>query len=82
MIKQYRIYLVGNILQYEQYKCLADFFRLMVNLTQPSMLCFGSKIPKDTTMHKHFLDVMSYNQAYKEVNDAFIVDGTAVVIVK
>ena len=43
-------------------------FRLMVNLTQPALLCFGGKIPKESVMHRHFLDVMSYNQAYKEVS--------------
>lgn len=40
--------------------------RLMVNLTQPALLCFG-KVPADATSRHHFLQVLSYLQAYKEV---------------
>ena len=40
--------------------------RLMVNLTQPALLCFG-KVPSDATARHHFLQVLSYLQAYKEV---------------
>lgn len=40
--------------------------RLMVNLTQPAMLCFG-KVPEDPAFRHHFLQVMSHLQAYKEV---------------
>ncbi|CDQ68289.1 unnamed protein product [Oncorhynchus mykiss] len=39
--------------------------RLMVNLTQPALLCFG-KVPDDPTVRHHFLEVVSYLQAYKE----------------
>ncbi|KAJ3603409.1 hypothetical protein NHX12_031151 [Muraenolepis orangiensis] len=39
--------------------------RLMVNLTQPALLCFG-KIPDDPAFRHHFLQVTSYLQAYKE----------------
>lgn len=38
----------------------------MVNLTQPALLCFG-KVPSDATARHHFLQVLSYLQAYKEV---------------
>lgn len=38
----------------------------MVNLTQPALLCFG-KVPADATSRHHFLQVLSYLQAYKEV---------------
>lgn len=41
--------------------------RLMVNLTQPALLCFG-KVPSDATSRHHFLQVLSYLQAYKEVS--------------
>lgn len=41
--------------------------RLMVNLTQPALLCFG-KVPADATSRHHFLQVLSYLQAYKEVS--------------
>uniref|UniRef100_A0A8C5C6J6 Timeless circadian clock n=1 Tax=Gadus morhua TaxID=8049 RepID=A0A8C5C6J6_GADMO len=39
--------------------------RLMVNLTQPALLCFG-KVPDDPALRHHFLQVTSYLQAYKE----------------
>lgn len=39
--------------------------RLMVNLTQPALLCFG-KVPDDPNSRHHFLQVVSYLQAYKE----------------
>ncbi|XP_025908087.1 protein timeless homolog, partial [Nothoprocta perdicaria] len=39
--------------------------RLLVNLTQPALLCFG-KVPADTAARHHFLQVTSYLQAYKE----------------
>lgn len=42
-------------------------FRLMVNLTQPAMLCFG-KIPDDPVFRHHFMQVTSHLQAYKEVS--------------
>lgn len=38
----------------------------MVNLTQPAMLCFG-KVPDDPVFRRHFLQVTSHLQAYKEV---------------
>jgi len=43
-------------------------FRLVINLTQPALLCFGGKIPKDSVMHHHFLNVLSHTQAYKKVS--------------
>ncbi|XP_059969191.1 protein timeless homolog isoform X2 [Mesoplodon densirostris] len=39
--------------------------RLMVNLTQPALLCFGS-VPKEPSFRHHFLQVLAYLQAYKE----------------
>lgn len=39
----------------------------MVNLTQPAILCFG-KIPQDINLRHHFLQIVSYLQAYKEVS--------------
>ena len=41
-------------------------FRLMVNLTQPAMLCFG-KVPDDPVFRHHFMQLTSHLQAYKEV---------------
>ncbi|MBV95747.1 Protein timeless, partial [Eschrichtius robustus] len=38
---------------------------LMVNLTQPALLCFGS-VPKEPSFRHHFLQVLAYLQAYKE----------------
>lgn len=48
------------------------FLRLMVNLTQPAMLCFG-KVPDDPVFRHHFLEVTSHLQAYKEVVCSLVV---------
>ncbi|XP_071101341.1 protein timeless homolog [Haliotis cracherodii] len=40
--------------------------RLTVNLTQPTVLCFGNKLPTDKTMRNHALEIDSHLQAYKE----------------
>ncbi|KAG8510249.1 Protein timeless [Galemys pyrenaicus] len=39
--------------------------RLMVNLTQPALLCFGT-VPKEPSFRHHFLQVLTHLQAYKE----------------
>ncbi|XP_053153417.1 protein timeless homolog [Hemicordylus capensis] len=58
--------LIPIIIQYPQDKQLFDaIIRLMVNLTQPALLCFG-KLPQDTSFRHHFLQIVSYLQAYKE----------------
>ncbi|KAL7837581.1 hypothetical protein SRHO_G00272920 [Serrasalmus rhombeus] len=58
--------LLPIIAQHGQDKPLFDAcIRLMVNLTQPALLCFG-KIPDDPAFRHHFLQVVSYLQAYKE----------------
>uniref|UniRef100_H3BID0 Timeless circadian regulator n=1 Tax=Latimeria chalumnae TaxID=7897 RepID=H3BID0_LATCH len=58
--------LLPVITQYHQDKQLFDtVIRLMVNLTQPALLCFG-KVPQDPAFRHHFLQVVSYLQAYKE----------------
>ncbi|XP_063071673.1 protein timeless homolog [Engraulis encrasicolus] len=58
--------LLPIITQHGQDKALFDAcIRLMVNLTQPALLCFG-KVPDDPTFRHHFLQVVSYLQAYKE----------------
>ncbi|XP_041810602.1 protein timeless homolog [Chelmon rostratus] len=58
--------LLPIIIQHGQDKALFDAcIRLMVNLTQPAMLCFG-KIPDDPVFRHHFLQVTSHLQAYKE----------------
>uniref|UniRef100_A0A3Q2C843 Timeless circadian clock n=1 Tax=Cyprinodon variegatus TaxID=28743 RepID=A0A3Q2C843_CYPVA len=58
--------LLPIIVQYRQEKALFDAcIRLMVNLTQPAMLCFG-KVPDDPVFRHHFMQVTSYLQAYKE----------------
>lgn len=46
---------------------VSSFPRLMVNLTQPAILCFG-KIPQDINLRHHFLQIVSYLQGYKEVS--------------
>ncbi|XP_040395383.1 protein timeless homolog isoform X1 [Cygnus olor] len=58
--------LLPLLVQYPQDKVLFDaVVRLLVNLTQPALLCFG-KVPADATSRHHFLQVLSYLQAYKE----------------
>ncbi|CAG5982174.1 unnamed protein product, partial [Menidia menidia] len=58
--------LLPIIVQYRQDKALFDAcVRLMVNLTQPAMLCFG-KVPDDPVFRHHFMQVNSHLQAYKE----------------
>ncbi|KAF7659770.1 hypothetical protein LDENG_00293260 [Lucifuga dentata] len=58
--------LLPIIIQYRGDKPLFDAcIRLMVNLTQPAMLCFG-KVPDDPVFRHHFLQVTSHLQAYKE----------------
>ncbi|KAB5537051.1 hypothetical protein PHYPO_G00114380 [Pangasianodon hypophthalmus] len=58
--------LLPIITQHGQDKPLFDAcIRLMVNLTQPALLCFG-KIPSDATFRHHFLQVVTYLQGYKE----------------
>ncbi|KAG7477422.1 hypothetical protein MATL_G00069500 [Megalops atlanticus] len=58
--------LLPIITQHSQDKPLFDAcIRLMVNLTQPALLCFG-KVPDDPSFRHHFLQVVSYLQAYKE----------------
>ncbi|XP_070815087.1 protein timeless homolog [Chaetodon trifascialis] len=58
--------LLPIIIQHGQDKPLFDAcIRLMVNLTQPAMLCFG-KVPDDPVFRHHFLQVTSHLQAYKE----------------
>uniref|UniRef100_A0A3P9PI13 Timeless circadian clock n=1 Tax=Poecilia reticulata TaxID=8081 RepID=A0A3P9PI13_POERE len=58
--------LLPIIVQYRQDKTLFDAcIRLMVNLTQPAMLCFG-KIPDDPVFRQHYMQVTSHLQAYKE----------------
>ncbi|XP_052020882.1 protein timeless homolog isoform X2 [Apodemus sylvaticus] len=58
--------LLPILTQHRQDKPLFDaVIRLMVNLTQPALLCFGS-VPKDPSVRHHFLQVLTYLQAYKE----------------
>ncbi|XP_069735742.1 protein timeless homolog isoform X1 [Phaenicophaeus curvirostris] len=58
--------LLPLLVQHPQDRGLCDaVLRLMVNLTQPALLCFG-KVPSDATSRHHFLQVLSYLQAYKE----------------
>ncbi|KAI5614487.1 protein timeless-like isoform X1 [Silurus asotus] len=58
--------LLPIITQHGEDKPLFDAcIRLMVNLTQPALLCFG-KIPDDASFRHHFLQVVTYLQGYKE----------------
>ncbi|XP_072828720.1 protein timeless homolog isoform X1 [Vicugna pacos] len=58
--------LLPILTQHRRDKPLFDaVIRLMVNLTQPALLCFGS-VPKEPSFRHHFLQVLAYLQAYKE----------------
>uniref|UniRef100_A0A6I8NIU0 Timeless circadian regulator n=1 Tax=Ornithorhynchus anatinus TaxID=9258 RepID=A0A6I8NIU0_ORNAN len=58
--------LLPLLTQHRQDKPLFDaVVRLMVNLTQPALLCFG-KVPQDPNLGHHFLQVLTYLRAYKE----------------
>ncbi|XP_078660707.1 protein timeless homolog isoform X2 [Branchiostoma floridae x Branchiostoma belcheri] len=57
--------LIPIIKQYHDDKALFEtIIRLLVNLTQPAIVCFG-KVPKDKMFRHYFLDVVSYLQGYK-----------------
>ncbi|XP_066299874.1 protein timeless homolog isoform X1 [Branchiostoma lanceolatum] len=57
--------LIPIIKQYHDDKPLFEtIIRLLVNLTQPAIVCFG-KVPKDKMFRHYFLDVVSYLQGYK-----------------
>ncbi|CAN0373325.1 unnamed protein product [Rangifer tarandus platyrhynchus] len=58
--------LLPILTQHRRDKPLFDaVIRLMVNLTQPALLCFGS-VPQEPSLRHHFLQVLAYLQAYKE----------------
>lgn len=46
--------------------------RLLVNLTQPAVLCFNNHIPEDKTLRNHYIEIESQLQSYKEVRMAII----------
>ncbi|XP_022340668.2 protein timeless homolog [Crassostrea virginica] len=46
---------------------LEAVIRLLVNLTQPAILCFNNHIPEDKTLRNHYLEIESQLQSYKEV---------------
>ena len=53
------------------------YVRLLVNLTQPAYLCFGSEYPKkkDVETMKCFLEVNHYLRQYKEVRSPYYFIG-------
>ncbi|KAK2492151.1 hypothetical protein MC885_010070 [Smutsia gigantea] len=58
--------LLPILTQHRQDRPLFDaVIRLMVNLTQPALLCFGS-VPKEPGPRRHFLQALDYLWAYKE----------------
>ena len=57
------------------YYCTHLYCRLLVNLTQPTYLCFGSEYPllqgkekKDSETVKSFMEVDHYLRDYKDVS--------------
>uniref|UniRef100_K7E5S0 Timeless N-terminal domain-containing protein n=1 Tax=Monodelphis domestica TaxID=13616 RepID=K7E5S0_MONDO len=58
--------LLPILVQHRQDKPLFDaVVRLMVNLTQPALLCFG-KVPQDPSFRHHFLQVWAYGHSHKK----------------
>ncbi|GCB75773.1 hypothetical protein scyTo_0018261, partial [Scyliorhinus torazame] len=58
--------LLPIIAQYPEEKVLYEaVIRLLVNLTQPALLCFG-KVPDNPTFRHHFMQAVTYLQGYKE----------------
>jgi len=41
--------------------------RLLVNLTQPAVLCFNGHVPEDKSLRNNYLELESHLQALKEV---------------
>ena len=41
--------------------------RLMVNLTQPAVLCFQNEVPTDKVMRNYYIEIENDLQSYKEV---------------
>lgn len=48
-------------------KVLFLYCRLLVNLTQPALLCFGNKVPKEADQYHNYLDILALNVSYKQV---------------
>ncbi|KAI0224465.1 hypothetical protein LSAT2_024533 [Lamellibrachia satsuma] len=60
--------LVPLVKYYSDDNTLLDVvIRLLVNLTQPAVLCFQNHIPEDKTNRNYFLEIESHLQSYKEV---------------
>ncbi|KAK2177430.1 hypothetical protein NP493_598g01011 [Ridgeia piscesae] len=72
--------LVPLVKHYSDDSVLLDVvIRLLVNLTQPGVLCFQNQIPQDKTNRNYFLEIESHLQSYKE---AFVDEGFFAIITK
>ncbi|XP_025082502.1 protein timeless homolog isoform X2 [Pomacea canaliculata] len=72
--------LVPLVKQYHNDKPIFDaVIRLMVNLTQPVIVCFNNQLPDEKTLRQHCLEVESHLQQYKE---AFADEEFFVVLTK
>jgi len=43
-------------------------FRLLVNLTQPAILCFNNTVPTEKSIRNYYIEIETILQSYKEVN--------------
>ncbi|XP_033732500.1 protein timeless homolog isoform X2 [Pecten maximus] len=60
--------LVPLVKQYHEERQLFEtLIRVLVNLTQPAIICFKNAIPADKTMYNYYLEVEAELQGYKEV---------------
>ncbi|XP_053408285.1 protein timeless homolog isoform X2 [Mercenaria mercenaria] len=70
--------LLPILVQYSKEETLWEtVIRLLVNLTQPAVLCFNGQIPEDKTLRNYFLEVESHLQSIKE---AFVNEEVFAVI--
>ncbi|XP_060554622.1 protein timeless homolog [Ruditapes philippinarum] len=70
--------LLPILIQYSNEETLWEtVIRLLVNLTQPAILCFNGQIPEEKSMRNYFLEVESHLQLIKE---AFINEEVFAVI--
>lgn len=72
--------LLPIIKQYSDDRVLWEtVIRLMVNLTQPAVLCFQNHVPSDKTQRNYYLEIVGFLQLYKE---AFVDEQLIAVITK
>ncbi|XP_060068073.1 protein timeless homolog [Ylistrum balloti] len=52
---------------HDERQLFETLIRVLVNLTQPAIICFKNAVPADKTMYNYYLEVEAELQGYKEV---------------